>query len=74
VAVAEGHDPTAELGHLGLVGDQYDGGAFAVEPLEDRHDFDAGPAIEGARRLVGQDQAWPVDQRSRYGDALLLTA
>jgi hypothetical protein len=28
-----------------------------VEPLEDRHDLDAGAAVERAGRLVGQDQA-----------------
>ena len=47
---------------------------LAVEFVEQRHDFLAGVAVQVAGRLVGQDQARPVDQRAGNGHALLLAA
>src|SRR5579862_1777960 len=45
-----------------------------IQPLEDRHDFDAGFGIERSGRLVGQDELWIVDQAARDRDTLLLTS
>ena len=46
----------------------------AVQPLEDRHDLEAGPRVERAGRLVGQDDPRVVHQRPRDRHALLLPA
>ena len=48
--------------------------AFVVEPLENLHHLDAGPAVEIPGRLVGEDHVRIVDQRSRDGNALLLAS
>ena len=41
---------------------------------EELHDLASSVAVEGRRRLVGQDQGWLIRDRSRDRDALLLSA
>jgi hypothetical protein len=57
------------------VGDQHhrDPG-LAVEALQDLHDLDAGPAVQVAGGLVGQDQLGLVHEGPRDGHPLLLAA
>ena len=54
--------------------DHDDGDAVLVELLEHCHDFDAGPAVEIAGRLIGEHYRGLVDNGARDRDALLLTA
>ena len=61
-------------GDVGLVRDEHDRDAGAVQVLEERHDLDARPGVERAGRLVGQDHDRVVDERARDGHALLLAA
>src|SRR5262249_32893681 len=61
-------------GDVGLVGDQHDGDALAVEVLEDGHDLGGGRAVEHARGLVGEQQDRIVGEGAGDGDALLLAA
>ena len=61
-------------GNIFFVCDQHDGDAFAVECLEQRHDFFAGMAVEIAGGFIGKNQARTIDQGSRNCNALLLTA
>ena len=46
----------------------------SAELLEQRHHLDAGPRVEVAGGLVGEDDCGSVDQRARDGHALLLAA
>ena len=63
------------LRDVGLVRDEHDReAALAVQPLEDVHHLDARARVEVARRLVGQQDRRAVDERTRDGDALLLSA
>src|SRR5262249_22618101 len=48
--------------------------AALVELPEDRHDLDAGSAVEIAGGFIRQQHLRIIDQRARDGDALLLTA
>src|SRR5262249_32363331 len=66
--VAEGEVPTGVAGYVWLVSDEHDRDAAFVQVLEQRHDLDAGAAVERARGLVGQHQHGVVDQgpRDRY--------
>ncbi len=57
-----------------FVSDQHDGDAFAVQFVEQSHDFFAGLAVQIAGRFIGKDQARVVDQRTRNRHALLLAA
>ena len=57
-----------------LVGDQDDRLAAGVELVEDLHDLLAGPGVEVAGRLVGEDDRRAVDQGAGDGDALALSA
>jgi hypothetical protein len=75
LAVADGDGTVRRAcGDLGLVRDEDDGVAGVVQPLEERHDLDAGLRVEVAGRLVGQQDRRVVDQRARDGDALALAA
>ncbi len=47
---------------------------FAVETLQDFHDFVAGGPIEIAGRLIGQQHGGPGDRGPRYGHPLPLAA
>ena len=69
--IAEGQVPRGKAGDIGLVRDEHDGDAGAVQVLEERHDLDARPAVERAGRLVGQDQDRVVDRgRARWPRAV----
>ena len=75
MAVPARDDARAVLGDVVLVRDQEHGdAALEVEPLEDAHHLDAGPRVEVAGRLVGEENRRVRDQRARDGDALLLAA
>ena len=62
------------FGDVVFVGDQHDGVAFAMQAIEERHDLVAGLRVEVAGRFVGEDDRRPIDQRTRDGNALALTA
>src|SRR5574338_411109 len=62
LAVAEGDDPLGAGRDVGLVGHHDDRLSLRMQLLEHRHDFLAGGAVEVAGRLVGQENARPVDQ------------
>ena len=63
------------FGDVHLVGDQqHRDAAAAIQLLKQVHHLDAGPGVEVAGRLVGQQDRRLVDQRPRDGDALLLAA
>ena len=57
-----------------LRGDEDDGVAGLMKPLEQRHDLEAGLGLEVAGRLVGQQDRRVVHERARDGDALALSA
>ena len=61
-------------GDIGLVRDEHDGDALAVEGAEQPHDLIRGFSIERPRRLVCQQQPRIVDERARDRHALLLAA
>ena len=48
--------------------------ALVLEALEDLHDLEAGPAVEVAGRLVGEQDRRLVEERAGDRDALLLAA
>src|SRR6516164_2644057 len=56
------------------MGDHDDGTTVAVKVLEQGQDLVAGPAIERAGRLVGQDEYRIIHHRARNDDALLLAS
>ena len=72
--VTEAQDPPGITGHVGLVGDDDDRDAAAVQVLEQGHDLHARARVEGAGGLVGQDENRLVDEGARDRDALLLAA
>ena len=51
-----------------------DGGAAVVELDQGVHDLLPVHRVEVTGRLIGQDQLWPADHRSRHCDSLLLAA
>src|SRR5262245_30284986 len=73
-AVAEHGTATRVAGDLGLVGDDDDGDPLPVEVAEKAHDIGRRLAIEGAGRLIRQQQLWIIDECARDRDALLLAA
>ena len=75
LAVVEEHDPIGVRRGVRIVGDHHDrlpvladGAAHEVE------DLGAGPGVEVAGRLVGEDHVGPGVERAGDGDALLLAA
>src|SRR5918995_683951 len=74
-SVFQGDDPLAHhVDHLPVVGGDHDGGADAVDPVQELHDADAGVRVEVARRLVGDEDGRLRDERPGYGNPLLLAA
>ena len=74
-AVLERDDALSVERNIGLMRHHHDADAFfAIQPLEDRHDLDAGARIERARGFVGQNDLRIVDQAPRNRHALLLAA
>src|ERR671917_2276828 len=71
----EGHYPLAHhVHHLLVVGGDEDGGADAVDPVQELHDAYARVRVEVARRLVGYEDLRLRDEGPGDGDALLLPA
>ena len=73
--------PVLDLDHavrfrrdVGVVRDEDDGVALAVQLVQQPHHLGAALAVERAGRLVGEDHAPAVHERARDGDALLLPA
>src|SRR5438876_7678489 len=61
-------------GDVLLVRDHDDRDAALVELLKNRHDLDAGSAVEITGRFIRQQDLRIIDQRARNRDPLLLTA
>ena len=61
-AVANPDDPEAARGDVGLVGDDHDGLAVAMEVAEEFEDLVARLAVEVAGGLIGQQQRRLLDQ------------
>src|ERR671920_1010124 len=71
----QGDHPLAHhVHHLPVVGRDHDGGAYAVDPVQQLHYADAGCGIQVARRLVGDEYGRLGHEGPCYGDALLLSA
>src|SRR3989338_11414856 len=70
--VEESHLAFRVTRDIRFVGDQHDCDAFAVQLLEQRHDFLAGLAVEVAGGFIRKNQARAVDQGARNRHALLL--
>src|SRR5688572_7245220 len=71
----QGDHPLAHyVHHLPVVGRHQDGGAYAVDPVQELHDTNAGCGVEVARRLVGDEDGRLRYESPGYGDALLLAA
>jgi hypothetical protein len=60
--------------HVGVMSDHDDCGSLPMQFFKKGHDFVAGVAIEGAGRLIGQDQQCLIHERPSDGDALLLAS
>src|ERR671912_442062 len=54
--------------HLPVVGRDHNGGAYAVDPVQELHDADAGRGVEVARRLVGDEYGRLGYEGAGYGD------
>ena len=74
MTVAEEHAALGVFRDIGLVRHHDDGDAFGIERAEEGHDLFGRLAVEGARRLVGEQELGIIDERARDGDALLLPA
>src|SRR5262249_19194209 len=72
--IPEAQDSAGIASHVGLMGDHDDGDAVTVQVLEQGHDLHAGPRVESASGLVGQDEHRLIDERAGDGDTLLLAA
>src|ERR671913_869319 len=71
----QGYHPLAHhVHHLPVVGRDQDGGAYAVDPVQELHDTDAGCGVQVARRLVGDEDGRLRYEGPGYGDTLLLAA
>src|SRR5215207_3766464 len=71
--IFEGDDPLSHhVHHLPVVGRDQDGGADAVDPVQELHYADAGVRIEVARRLVCDEYVRLRDEGTGYRDTLLL--
>ncbi len=60
--------------HVLVMGHQDDGVAGIGQLAQQGHDVGTGAAVEGAGRLVGEDDAAAIHQRPGDRDALLLAA
>lgn len=73
-AVADMDDSMGVAGDIRLVCHDDNGVSLGVELVHQRHDFSAGLGVEVASRFVRKNDGRIIDQRSRDGDALALTA
>ena len=60
--------------HMRVVGHHHDRAPGAVERLEQRENAETGPAVEGACRLIGQNEHRIADKRAGNRGSLLLAA
>ncbi len=74
LAVLDAHDAAGVLRDVLRMGDQNDRAPFGVKLLEQREDFVAALAVQGAGGLVGENHRRVIDQGTGNGDALLLAA
>ena len=74
LAVPDAQGPVRVGRDVGLVGDQDDGVALGVQPLEEPHDLLAGLGIEVPRGLVGEEDRGLHDEGSGDGHPLALPA
>ena len=73
--MVDGDDPAVEAGHqFMLVGDHDDGGAAAVDLVEQLHNLKGKLRVDVAGRLVRNQQRRVVDQRAGKRHTLLLAA
>ena len=74
-AVGQEQDAVGVGGGDRVVGDHDDGLAEVVDDVaQEGEDLAAGPRVERAGRLVGEDDLGPRDERAGDRDALLLAA
>src|SRR4051794_35452076 len=73
-AVAHFHDPRRVLSDVRLVRHDENRDPLRVQFLKEGHHFHRCPAIQIARRLVGEEQPRLRHERSRDRDTLLLAA
>ena len=73
-SVADFDDPRRLLGNLGVMRNDDDGVAFAVELGQQRHKLGAAAAVECPGGLVRKDNVAAIHQRPRHADPLLLAA
>src|SRR5580704_71248 len=72
--VADRHGPARVRRHRRVVRYDHDGQAIRVELVEQFHQRGGVARVQVSRRLVAQQQARPVDQRTRDSDPLALPA
>lgn len=73
-AVADVHDALRVLGRGSLMSDENDGMTLVVECLQRLHDGHSRSGIQVSCGFIGEDHVRIRHQRTRDGDALLLTA
>src|SRR5215471_17459221 len=62
------------IDNSGIVGSHDDRRPGPVDPVKHLHDADGGRRVDVSRRLVGEQDHRPVDERAGHRDPLLLTA
>ncbi len=72
-SVADEDDSMGVKCDVVFVGNEYDGVALLVQPLEQPHDFVAGRCIEVSGRFVSEQDGRIVDERTSDRDTLALT-
>ena len=72
-AIPDLHPALCQGGDVGVVGDQQQGVALAVQLLEELQHLGACLRVQGARGLIRQQQGRGVGQGPGHGDPLLLT-
>src|SRR5665647_849873 len=73
-AVPHVHDAPRGVREALVVRHHDDGCPIRIQPAEERDDLRPGFRIQLARRLVRQQERWPVRERTRDRDPLLLAA
>ena len=73
-AINDMNYPMSMRGNVHIMCDHQDGASFIIDCLEQFHDLFACFLIQRAGGFIGQEDAGIADQRSCYGNALLLTA
>src|SRR5262245_14534033 len=68
------HTPVRQVYDLPVVRGHHDCHASRVDVQEDLHDLPRPRRVQVAGRLVGDEEAWPVNERARDRHPLLLAA